>query len=142
MDFLINSLVPEIKKIHWRLYQIITILSGITDLPTKVMLCTLDIKNFYTNMPHQEGMKAIQEILAIQRASAEIPHNNYKVELLKEVLENSYFDFSGRHYHQNTGSAKLITSLAKLFMSNFEYKCVYLYPQQLLSWKSSLMTYS
>ena len=102
------------------------------------MLCILDINSLHTNIPHQEGIESIQEIMAIHRAPIEMPHNTCKVELLRVVLEENYFDYSGRYNYQIAGTAmdtKLAPSYANLFMSNFEDKCVCAYPQHPLLWE-------
>ena len=54
------------------------------------------------------------------------------------VLENYYFDFDGKYYHQLSGTAmgtKLAPSHAKILLSSFEDKCVYSYPYQPLLWR-------
>ena len=70
-----------------------------------MLLCTLDITSLYTNIPHDEGVQAIKELLAIHRDIQALPHNSYIIELLQVVLTNNYFDFNGRHYHQKSGTA-------------------------------------
>ena len=60
----------------------------------EMLLCTLDITSLYTNIPHNEGIQSIKEILAIYRT----PNN----------------------YHQVSGTAmgtKLAPSYASLFMT-------------------------
>ena len=54
------------------------------------------------------------------------------------VLTNNHFEFNGMYYHQLSGTAmgtKLAPSYANLFMSTFEDKYVYTYPQQPTLWK-------
>ena len=65
-------------------------------MPPGMLLCTLDIARLYTNIPHNEGIQSIKELLAI---------HSYIVELLEVVLTNNYFDFNGKHYHQISGTA-------------------------------------
>ena len=74
-------------------------------MPPGMLLCTLDITNLYTNIPHNEGIQSIKEMLAIHRHTNNLPHNSYIVELLEMVLTNNYFDFNGKHYHQISGIA-------------------------------------
>ena len=57
------------------------------------------------------GFKLIKELLAIHRDINALPHNSYIIELLQVVLNNNYFDFNGRHFHQKPGTA-MATKLA------------------------------
>ena len=78
-------------------------------------------------------------MLAIHKPPDTLPHNSYINELLELVLTNNHFEFNGEFYHQLSGTAmgtKLAPSYANLFMTKFEDKYVYTYPQQPLLWKS------
>ena len=66
-------------------------------MPPGMLLCTLDITSLYTNIPHNEGIQSIKEMLAIHRCTNNLPHNSYIGELLEVVLTNNYFDFNGKH---------------------------------------------
>ena len=121
--------------------HIINKLNDITDQAPNAVLCTLDVSSLNTNIPHEEGIKTILEALAIHRSHTKIPHNSFLVDLLTTVLENNYFDFNGRHFHQIAGTAMetmLAPIYANLFMSHFEDKYVYTYPLQPFLWKRCL----
>ena len=101
----------------------INILNNLSTFPD-ILLCTLDITSWYTNIPHNEGTQSIKEFLAIHRDTNAIPHNSYIIELLEVVLASNYFDFNGKHYHQKSGTAmgtKLAPSYANLFMTKFQH---------------------
>ena len=101
-------------------------------------LYTLDITSLYTNIPHNEGIQSIKEMLAIHKPPDSLPQNSYIKELLEVVLPNNHFEFNGKHYHQVSGTAmgtKLAPSYANLFMTTFEEKHVYTYPLQPKLWK-------
>ena len=98
-----------------------------------MLLCILDIISLYTNIPHNEGIQSIKEILAIHKTPDNLPHDSCIIELLEVVLTQSHFDFNGKHYYQVSGTAmgtKLAPSYANLFMTKFEEKYVYTYPLQ------------
>ena len=98
-----------------------------------MLLCTLDITSLYTNIPHNEGIQSIKEMLAIHKPPNSLPQNSYIIELLQLVLTNNHFEFNGKHYHQVSGTAmgtKLEPSYANLIMTKFEGKYVYTYPLQ------------
>ena len=68
----------------------------------------------------------------------EIPYNRYALELLTVVLENNYFEFNRKHFHQIAGSvmgSKLAQSYADIFVTQFEDKHVYMYLLQPFLWK-------
>ena len=103
-----------------------------------MLLCTLDITSLYTNIPHNEGIQSIKELLAIQKPPNRSPHNSYITELLEVVQTNNYFEFSGKHYHKVSVTAmgtKLAPSYANLFMTKFEDNYVYTYQLQPKLWK-------
>ena len=98
----------------------------------------MNIKSFYTHIPHNEGIKSIKEKLAIHRTPNNLPNNSYIIELLEVVLTNNHFEFNDTYYHQVSGTAigtKLAPSYANLFMNKFEEKYVYTYPLQPILWK-------
>ena len=101
-------------------------------------MCTLDITSLYTNIPHNEGIQSIKEMLAIHKPPKSLPQKSYIIELLEVILTNNHFEFNGKHYHQVSGTAmgtKLAPSYANLFMAKFEEKYVYTYPLQPKLWK-------
>ena len=101
-----------------------------------MLLCTLDITSLYTNIPHNEGIQSIKEILAFHRTPNNLLHNSYIIELLEVILTNNHFEFNGTQSHQVSGTA-MGTKLAyaNLMMTKFEEKYVYKYPLQPKLWK-------
>ena len=84
-----------------------------------MLLCTLHITSLYTNIPHNEGIGSIKEMLAIHKPPNSLPHNSYIIELLEVVLTNNNFEFIGKHYHQVSGTAmgiKLAPSYANQYL--------------------------
>ena len=61
-----------------------------TELPLSAVLCTLVASSLYSNISHKEGIKSIQEALAIHGSPAEISHISYIIEELRIVLENNF----------------------------------------------------
>ena len=137
VDHFIGPLVPLSRSYLRDSTHMINILQDFKIIPN-MLLCPLDITSLYTNIPHDEGIQAIKELLAIHRDIQALPYNSYIVELLQVVLTNNYFDFNGKHYHQKSGTAmgtKLAPSYANLFMSKFEQDNVYTYHLQPTLWK-------
>ena len=137
VDHFIGKIVPLSKSFVRDSTHLINILKDFTIQPG-ILLCTLDVTSLYTNIPHLEGIQSIKEMLAIHKPPDTLPHNSYIIELLELVLTNNHFEFNGEFYHQLSGTAmgtKLAPSYANLFMTKFEDKYAYTYPQQPLLWK-------
>ena len=100
VDIFINPLVPKLRVTLGTPTHIINILNGITDPPNNAIMWTLDVNGLYTDIPHQEGIKAIQETVVIHRTPKKASYNSFIVEFLWVVLENNYSDFNGKHNHQ------------------------------------------
>ena len=137
VDNFIKPLVPKMKSYTGDPSHILTILETIK-VPNNCIIYTLDVTSLYTNIPHQEGIQAVSEQLAIHRTNLVKPSNLNIIKLIKIVLENSNFDFNGMHFQQRGGTAmgtKLAPSHANIFMSSFEDKHVYTYPLQPILWQ-------
>ena len=65
-----------------------------------MLLCILDVTSLYTNIPHNEGIQSIKEMLAIHKPPNSQSHISYIIEILEVVLTNNHFEFNGKHYHQ------------------------------------------
>ena len=136
-DHFIGPLVPLLKSHIRDSTHLKNILNNFT-VQSGMLLCTLDITSLYTNIPHNEGTQSNKEMLAIHKPPDSLPQNSYIRELLEVVLTNNHFEFNGKHYHQVSGTGmgtKLASLYANLFMTKFEEKYVYTYPQQPKLWK-------
>ena len=101
-------------------------------LPPNTLLCTLDVSSLYTNIPNEEGRRAMAHWLSKFRPHKLIPNNQPTnttlLTLLKMVLEMNNFQFNGENYLQVGGTAmgtRVAPTLANLFMGYFEEKFVY-----------------
>ena len=85
------------------------------------MLVTLDVKSFYMNIPHNEGMEAYWAVLnarAIQQ-----PPTKDLVGLVELILTKDNFSFSQEHYLQLHGTAmgtRMTPFYANIFMGHLE----------------------
>ena len=108
-------------------------------LPRHAILATLDVTSLYTNIPNDDGIKAVHSALAKHRNPLEnSTNNNSIIQLLKLVLTCNNFEFDNNHFLQVGGNAlgrKLAPSYANVFMGDFEGRHVYNnYPKPLI-WK-------
>ena len=127
VDYFIRHLLPFYQSFNMDSTHLISTLNVLTIQP-RILLCNLDITSLYTNIPHNEVIHAIKEMLAIHRPPNDLPCNSYTIEFLEVVLTNYHFEFNGLFYRQVAGTAmgrKLEPSYPNLFMTKFEEKYVY-----------------
>ena len=67
----------------------------------KCFLLTIDSKSLYTNIPVEDAIKCIKELVEEYRNV--IPNANFIVELLEIVLHNSLMTFGGEYFQQIFG---------------------------------------
>ena len=126
---------------RWNLTSghLISILES-TPLPDICTLATIDVKSLYLNIPHKEGINAVLKRLYGTPELADkmtLPPGTMQ-DLLGIVLEQNYFQFTDRIYHQVQGTAmgtKMAPSYANIFMAELEEKLLNNYPTKPLLWK-------
>ena len=96
VDHFIGQIVPLAQSYIRDSTHLINILNGFTVQPG-MLICTLDIKSLYTDIPHNEGIQSTKELLAIHKPPDSLPHNSYIIEFLELVLTNKHFEFNGKH---------------------------------------------
>ncbi len=139
VDHYIKPFVPQIKSYIRDSGHLIEILEK-TTLPKNCCIGTIDIKSMYTNIPHEEGIKAIRNRLYTKNPNPDtIPMPPGAMsDLLGVVLTENYFQFADQMYHQNQGTAMgtaVAPSYANLFMADLEEKLLAGYPTQPIMWK-------
>ena len=90
-------------------------------LPSDSLLVTLDVSSLYTNIPHDEGIKACEEALNT-RTDQSLPTEDL-CHLIKLILSKNAFTFNQAFYLQRSGTAmgtRMAPSYANLFMGKFE----------------------
>ena len=101
-------------------------------IPPNAILVTWDVKSLYTNIPHKEGLDAIQKTLEYENVP-EIKIDNI-LDFSKLVLTFNHFKFLGQNYLQMSGTAmgtKMAPSYANIFMSMFEKQMLSSYHHKL-----------
>ena len=90
-------------------------------IPPNAILVTWDVKSLYTNIPHKEGLDALQKTPEYENVP-EIKIDTI-LDFSKLVLTCNHFKFLGQNYLQMSGTAmgtKMAPSYANIFMSVFE----------------------
>ena len=133
VDFFTKPIVPHIPSYLKDTGHFLETIRGLNGtLPPQTLLCTLDVTSLYTNIPNEEGRRAMASWLSKFRPQRLVPNNQPSnttlLSLLRMVLEMNNFQFNGKNYLQVGGTAmgtRVAPTLANLFMGYFEEKFVY-----------------
>ena len=66
-DFHVQTLPREIKSYIKDTKDFLKKFQSLTNLPNDIILCSVDVVNLYPNMPHEEGLSAIQKRFELRR---------------------------------------------------------------------------
>ena len=126
--FVANSLQPEVEKLRSYVKDTTDLINKVegTDVPQGSYLVSLDVKALYTNIPHEEGLEAVENTLKGTYRSDFI---QAILSLLTLILTLNNFTFNDDNYLQISGCAMgtiCAPPYANIFMGKFEEK--YLYP--------------
>ena len=113
------------------------ILQNIKQPLDNAILITLDVTSLYTNIPTEEGLKAVRYSLNKHRKGSHNSTNESLINLLEFVLTKNNFRFDDQHFLQIWGSSmgsKVSPSYANIYMNWFESTFVYTYPLQPIIW--------
>ena len=102
---------------------------------------TLDVTSLYTQIPHEEGLKAAHDALNNKRLPNQNPKNKSIIELMKLVLTCNNFQFNKTNYLQLQGTAmgtRMAPSYATIYLSALEDKILDAYPLKPTVWKRFL----
>ena len=90
-------------------------------IPPETLLVSLDVTSLYTNIPHEDGIRACKE--AWEDRPVKDPPTEILVKLLTLILKCNNFEFKGKHYLQVQGTAmgtKMAPAYANIFMGRLE----------------------
>jgi len=93
-------------------------------LAKDIILVTVDVNSLYTNIPHTEGLLAVEHFLNTRPKNSK-PSTKFLLQLTKFVLTMNSFRFGDKFYLQLKGTAmgtKMAPSYANLFMAVLEKK--------------------
>ena len=91
----------------------------------QTILVTMDVRSLYTNIPNNEGIRAVRQFLTRTGKSILIP---VITKFLWLILTLNNFIFNGKHYLQTNGASmgtKCAPDYANLFMADFEERHIY-----------------
>ena len=90
VDHFIGPLAPLSQSYIRDSTHLINILNKFIVQPG-MLLCTLDITSLYTNMPHNEGIQSMKELLPIHKPPDSLPQNSYIIELFRGSTDQQPF---------------------------------------------------
>lgn len=119
VDFFIKQYVQSLPAYIKDSTDFINKISAVKDLPTDVYLLTLDVTSLYTNIPHEEGIQAMNFYLQ-NRTETEKPPNEFISALTVFVMKYNFFRFENDFYQQILGTSMgtiCAPNYANLYMS-------------------------
>ena len=127
-DYVSHVLQPEVESLPSYVKDTTDFIKKVEGkkVPERSYLVTLDVKALYTNIPHDEGIKAATAKLT---QSGHRSKEVFTIEsLLTLILTLNNFIFNEEHFLQISGCAmgtKCAPPYANLFMGDFEMKHIY-----------------
>ena len=134
VDQEIRHLVPSIPSYLKDTSHLIHILLGKKLAPRNILL-TIDVKSLYPNIPHIEGIQALNRIL--EETNTHPMKKLLICRLANLVLTKNYFIFNKRIYRQIQGTAmgtRMAPSYANIFMKYVEMQMIDTSPKKPTLW--------
>ena len=98
-------------------------------------LVTIDVSSLYTNIPHSEGIAAINRMM--EETGTDTLLRMFISNLAYQVLKKNFFSFNGQLYEQTQGTAmgtRMAPNYAIIFMHYLETNFLSHYPKQPKIW--------
>jgi hypothetical protein len=94
-----------------------------SNLPQGSFPVSIDVVGLYTNIPHEDGMRSMEE--ALEGRKDKTVKTSLLITLLDHVLKQNIFEFNGELYLQKLGTAigtRVAPTYANLFMAMIDEK--------------------
>ena len=78
-------------------------LDQLGQLPSNVILVTLDVSSLYTNIPHNKGIDACRHFLNTRDHSSSTIRTETLCDLIRMILTMNIFEFNNNYYIQKHG---------------------------------------
>ena len=121
IDFYIRPLAKKVASYIKDSGDFLEKIRKIEKLDEDTWLVTIDVSALYTNIPHEEGLRALRE--ALSKRPSDYPPQSVILSLARFILTNNVFEFNKNYYIQTSGTAmgtRMAPSYAILFMDAFE----------------------
>ena len=123
LDYYLQPLAKGVRSYIKDTNHFLQKLASLDRLPEDTILCTIDVVGLYPSIPHDEGLKALRDVLNSRNDQSVSTES--LVELADVVLKNNFFEFNGAFYDQLRGTAigtKCAPSYAIFFLADLEEK--------------------
>ncbi|CAJ0966902.1 unnamed protein product [Ranitomeya imitator] len=127
--FLEKILTPHIQSTKSFLLDIgafLEVIQNMESIPADAILASLDVKDLYTSIPHEEGINSVKKLLSTTGTHEQ--QINLVVKLLTIVLDSNHFLFQDQFYLQIRGTAmgsNVAPPYANCYMADFEESLIY-----------------
>ena len=135
VDYHLRPLVTALPSHIQDTTHFLSKLLKLSCLPQNTLLVILDVTSLYTNIPHEEGTRACEEILDTR--PSQDPPTKELCHLIHTILSNNSFMFNGSYYLQLQGTAmgtRMAPAYANIFMGKLEQDFLTTQPLQPLTW--------
>ncbi|XP_033114181.1 uncharacterized protein LOC117114603 [Anneissia japonica] len=125
VDSVIKPFIPSIPSYIKDTTHFLNNLSQIPNLQTDALLVTMDVTSLYANIPHAEGLVALESLLS--KNLFPLDHIQDILSISRFILTHNNFIFKDQHYLQISGTAmgtKMAPNYANAFMSSLEEKLI------------------
>ena len=126
VDYHLQPIVNEIPSYVKDTQDFLKKLEKLKDIPQESLLVTLDVKSLYTNIPNNEGIKAIKG--SYEKCKEKTVSAKVIIALFSLILTLNNFAFNCTHYLQTMSCAMgtiSAPSYENIFLANFEAKHIY-----------------
>ena len=137
VDHFLNPIVKKMNTYIEDTSDFLRNIENLDEIKPNSIIGTMDVSSLYTNIPNEEGISCIKELLNEKRNRLEKPSNDSLTKLLRLVLTKNNFQFNGTNYIQIGGTAmgtRVAPSLANLFMNSLENKMIQSYDKKPKVW--------
>ena len=134
VDSHLRQYTPRIPSYIKDTTHFINIMKNI-QLDPEDLLVTIDVSSLYTNIPHNEGIAAINRMM--EDTGTDTLLRMFISNLAHQVLTKNFFNFSGQLYEQTQGTAmgtRMAPNYAIIFMHYLETNFLSNYPKQPKTW--------
>ena len=135
IDGFLNKIVSQQPHVLSSTEQLIDTLRNNT-FPTNIILFTMDVENLYTSLPLQDCVSIVSTMLS--KFPEPTRPDRELLQLLELSLYNNTFSFHNQHFRQIRGiamDASYSSSVANLYMADWEDRFLSNHPKELLIWK-------
>ncbi|XP_041417084.1 uncharacterized protein LOC108715416 [Xenopus laevis] len=123
IDTYLQEILPKLDTCLSDTTQFLKTIEGFTVGPHSTILCTIDVKDLYTSIPHDEGIECTREYLS--RENLPTHEINFLCDCLELVLKRNYFRFDSDYFLQAQGTsmgANMAPAYANIFMHRIEHE--------------------